>query len=626
MSTNSTGPQPGPRRPAATRTSTATRVLLVLTVLGLVAFAATIAVTVWLVSRFERNEIAEGSFLEVDLSGQIGDAPEVNGLVFDPDKVPETPTNIARAIRKAATDDRIKGVYVKLDGPAGGWAVYQEIRGALSDFRASKKPCVVYSEAYMTGDYYLASVCDKVVLAPSGITAVSGIETNITYYAGTLEKLGIQPEFEHVGDFKSAIEPFMRTEPSDGAKVAYEGLLDGLWETFIADVSKSRGLAPEQVSALIDVPPMSPKEALNAHLVDALAYPDALEDHLADIGDADWAKKMDTLPTKEELDKKRDEKDDDKRFTPVRKYIKDILKEDDGKDDKIAVIYAEGTIVSGDGGGGLFGGGGGTLADGPFAEWVEEARDDESVKAVVLRVNSPGGSGLASDNMLREVRLLQAAGKPVVVSMANYAASGGYFISCDADWIVAQPSTLTGSIGVFGGKMNLAGTYEKLGMTQYEFKKGENADLFSLTRPFSDDGRTVFRKFLQDFYDDFVNKVAGGRHKTYDEVHAIAQGRVWTGNQAKANGLVDEVGGLDVALKKAAELGKLSDYGVTSLPRQKGFYEVLMEDLEKNSNAKVQIDVPMVDAAVGDASKLIVLEKVLSDNGVAAYEPVDVTF
>jgi protease-4 len=622
MSSTNPGPQSRPARPSGARN--ATRVLLVLTVLGFIAFAATIAVTVWLVSRMDKAEVADNSFLAIPLSGTISDAPPMGGLMLDPDQVPVTPTTIARAIRKAATDDRIKGVYVTLNGPSAGWAGYQEIRSALADLRAAKKPCVVYSESYSTGDYYLASVCDKVVLAPSGVTTVSGISTNITYYAGTLEKLGVQPELEHVGDFKSAVEPFMRTEPSDGAKEAYNGLLDGLWERFVADVSASRGVPADQVRGLIDLPPMSPKEALQQHLVDALAYPDAIEAHLDEVSSADWATKLDVLPTADELKAKRD--DETEHFTSVRQYIKAIQAEDAKKDDKIAVIYAQGTIVSGGGDDSLFGGNSGNLADGPFAEWVQEARDDDSVKAVVLRVNSPGGSGLASDNMLREIRLLKAAGKPVVVSMANYAASGGYFISCDADWIVAQPSTLTGSIGVFGGKMNLSGTYEKLGMTQYEFKRGANADLFSLTQPFSEDGRRVYRKFLEDFYADFVTKVSTGRHKSFDEIHAIAQGRVWTGDQAKANGLVDEVGGLDVALKKAAELAKVTDYGVSALPRQKGLYEMILEDLEKNqSNAAVQVNVPLVDDALRDARGLVTLERVLSDNGVAAYNPVEVT-
>ncbi|MBT3222938.1 MAG: signal peptide peptidase SppA, partial [Proteobacteria bacterium] len=264
------------------------------------------------------------------------------------------------------------------------------------------------------------------------------------------------------------------------------------------------------------------------------------------------------------------------------------------------------------------------LADKPFARWMKEVRDDDAVKAVVLRIDSPGGSGMASDMMWHEVKLTQAAGKKVVVSMGDLAASGGYFIAAPSDWIVAQPSTLTGSIGVFGGKLNLAGTYEKIGLTQALFKRGEQADLLSGSHPFSEEGRATMQAFLDDFYRVFVGKVMEGRGMTYDEVHAVAQGRVWTGEQALERKLVDELGGLDVALAKAAEFCELDEYGIVRLPRPKTFVELLMEDLAEVKAQQVKIQ--QVELNLGlpidaDAlAELLLLQRILED-GPAAIVP-----
>jgi len=247
---------------------------------------------------------------------------------------------------------------------------------------------------------------------------------------------------------------------------------------------------------------------------------------------------------------------------------------------------------------------------------MRDAREADDVVAVVIRVNSPGGSGLASDMMWREVVRTREQGKPVVVSMADYAASGGYYIAAPADWIVAEPGTLTGSIGVFGGKMNLAGLYEKAGMTEHTWKRGAEADMFSSTSGFSEAGRATYRQFLEDFYEVFLDRVGSGRGMERDEVHAVAQGRVWTGAQALERGLVDELGGLDEAVRKAAELAQVDDYGTHVLPKRKDFLELLLEDLEGTTNARVQIELPGID--VESVDSVLVLEKVLAD-GVAAF-------
>jgi protease-4 len=598
--------------------STATKVLLAMTLVGGLGFVVLSAGAVYLAIQADKADVGDSAFLDVVLAGSIADAPTSGDLFVDPSAAPMIPTTIARGIRKAATDDRITGVYLELASPSIGFANIQELRDALLEFRKSGKPCVAYSESYEMGTYYLASACDKIVIAPSGVTLVGGIGTSITYYAGTFEWLGIQPQFEHVGNFKSAVEPYTRSGPSDGALEAYNSMFDALYGKMVADIASGRGKTEDDVKALIDNPPMSPEDALSRGLIDAVAYPDAVEAHLADIKAADYGAKLAETTTAPDDEKETH----DERFTKASEYLKEIAEEDAGKSEFVAVIHAEGPITGGDDSeGGLFANQ--TLTDGAFHKWMREAREDDEVKAIVLRVNSPGGSGLASDNMWRDIELTKAAGKPVVVSQSNYAASGGYYISCNADWVVSDPSTLTGSIGVFGGKMALKGSFEKLGMTEYSFKRGELSDLFSMSEPFSDAGREVFRSYLEDFYQTFLGRVAAGRHRTKEEIHEVAQGRVWTGDQALERGLVDQIGGLDVAVAKAAELGKTSDYGLRRWPRQKGFFDLLLEDLDENASApKLEVHleggIPGADEALAQA---MLLDKVLAGNGIAAYDP-----
>lgn len=597
-----------PRRSGAT--STTTRILLLITAFGAGIFLASIGLVVWLLTFEDSGDVQEGSFLRVRLSGPLMDAPVQGGLFLEPDDIPPTTTEIADAIRAAADDERITGMYMSFDNVAGGWGSLQELRGAIDDFTEAGKPCVAYSEMWSNGSYYLASGCDQVLLAPGGITMVNGLSATVTYYAGTFEKLGVEAHFEHVGDFKSAVEPYERTEPSEAAAEAMEYLLDGLYSQMVQDIASGRELPVEQVEQLIDHPPMSPNVALERGLVDGLAFPDAVLARAPSVADEGWLETIGEPLEDEELE------DIEDAYTTLGEYLKGVRAEHKSADQKIAVVHADGAIMSGDAEGGLFGSPG--LTDRAFRKWMKEARDDEEVSAVVIRVNSPGGSGLASDMMWNEVKRTQAAGKPVVVSMADYAASGGYYISAPADWIVAQPSTITGSIGVFGGKIDLGGLYEKVGMSEHTYKRGQEADLFSASKGFSDDGRAIYRQFLSDFYEVFLGRVSDGREMDRDAVHEVAQGRVWTGTQALERGLVDELGGLDVALAKAAELSGTDDYGLVRLPRQKDFFELLMEDLEKSDKPTVQLEIPGLETAViGD---LFMLDRILED-GAAALMP-----
>ncbi len=604
-----------PRSPKG-RTAATTRILIGITALGALVFAGSIAAVVYMVNFEDVGEVNEGSFLEVTLSGAIADAPMQGGFFLEPDSFPPIVTEISAAIRKAADDERIDGLYLKLDGASVGGGSMQEIRGAIDDFREAGKPCVAYAESYGNASYYLASGCNHVVLAPSGVNTVFGLAASISYYAGTFEKIGIEAEFKHVGDFKSAVEPFERTGPSEPAQAALDYMLDSMYEQLVQGIADGRGIDTAEVTALIDRPAMSPHDALERGMVDALAFPDVVRARVHLSAEEGW---IDTLS--EPLEDEEDDETLDERFTSLSEYVKGLRSEQSDFDDQIAIIYGEGNIVSGSGDGGLFGGGG-LIADRAFNKLIREARDNDDVKALVIRVNSPGGSGLASDMMWREIVKTRDSGKPVVVSMGDYAASGGYFIAAPADWIVAQPGTLTGSIGVFGGKFNMVGLYEKVGMTLVTTKRGAEADMFSSTSSFSEEGGAAYQRFLDDFYKEFVTKVSDGRDMDYDAVHQVAQGRVWTGAQALDRGLVDELGGLRDAISKAAELAEVADYGVMRLPEQKDFLELLLEDLaEASAPQVVKIDLGIPGVSVEELEEIFLLERVLSDGGVAAMIP-----
>ncbi len=602
---------PPPRR--RDRTSRTTRVLLAFTAVGAMVFLGSLGVVAWQISKGSGASVEEGSWVTLRLSGVLEEKAST-GFSLDPENVPPTVTEIAGAIRLAATDDRVTGVFLDVDMPSAGWASIGEIRDALVDLRAADKPCVAYGEMYDMRGYWLASACNRVALAPGGLAMVTGLSTSITYYAGTLEKIGADPDFEHVGDFKSAIEVFERTAPSEPAAEATNYLLDGLWEPIVAGIASGRGVSESQVAAWVDSPSLAPHAARSSGLVDVLGYRDAVRQTLDEATGEGWQAAVDAVNAAPD----EDDEDAGPEMVSMSDWM-DVAREREAEgNQKIAVVVASGQIVSGDGDEGFFGSGS-MLADRPFRKWMQQVREDDDVKAVVLRVNSPGGSGLASDMMWREIRLVQAAGKPVVVSMGDYAASGGYYIAAPADWIVAQPLTVTGSIGVFGGKIALGGMWEKLGMTETTFERGAEADMLKASTPFSDEGRLVFRAFLQDFYDRFLQVVGEGREMDHDTVQAIAQGRVWTGQQAFDRKLVDQLGGLDEATAKAAELAGLDgDFGITRLPRSRSLFEMLAEDFGQQTT-RVEIAIPGVDMA--PLEDLARLERILADGGVAALLP-----
>ena len=580
---------PAPSEPP--RQGRGVRLLLAVGVAGVLAFVAMgVGVAVLLGQDGSDEPSATRGFLEVDLTRGLADAPGDVGLAFDPSDFPPLLTEVAADIRRAAKDPNITGLYVEVGSGTLGWAGTQELHDAIVAFGESGKPCHAWAQELDNKGYYLASACDQVHVAPAGLVLVNGLAITNEYYAGTLEKVGVRANFEHVGDFKSAVEPFERTGPSDAASEATNALLDELWGQFVEGVSRARGVDAALVQARVDDPPMTPQAALDAGWIDGLKYRDEVREGLAGKDRVKLSEYGADRPTG--------------------------LK-------TIAVVHAEGQIVSGRSDVSMFGGS--FVGDDTFVKTIDNVREDEDIAAVVLRVNSPGGSGLASDNMWHALERLKAAGKPLVVSMGDYAASGGYYIACNADAIVAEPGTLTGSIGVFGGKMNVAGLYDKVGVTLHTWQRGQLANLLSGTSDFSELERAKFRAFLEGFYETFLDRVGKGRGMDRDAVHAVAQGRVWTGAQAKERGLVDELGGLDVAIARASQLAKIPQGAAVTLeryPARRTLFEKLAEDLQEGQVSATALPPELSVPAVREAwSTVDGLSRVIGSGGAVVMLP-----
>jgi protease IV len=569
----------------------ATRLLLWTTAIGLLILAATTVAVFMLTDAGPPSFDEEPEWLHVKMSGQMAESPGADGLLVDPLDMPPLTTELSAAIRHAATDDEISGLFIEIYPLAMGWAATQEIRDAIDVFVESGKPCRAWADALMNKEYYLASACTRLEAAPTGIILVNGLSITRSYYKETLEKVGVTPNFEHVGDFKSAVEPYERTGPSESAAEASGAMLDSLYGQLVQGMADGRDVEYAVAAGWVNDPPVSVETAVETGMLDGVLYRDQILDDL----DADTRK--------------------------LSSYLRDLRQTWASRGDRVAVIYVEGAIISGTSSSDLFGSQ--YVGDRTVRKQLEKVRDDESVKVVVLRVNSPGGSGQASDAIWREVERLRED-KPVVVSMGDYAASGGYYISMGADRIFAEPGTITGSIGVFGGKMNLSGAYEKVGVHLYTEQRGDYANLFSSTSDFADNERAKYKDFLQSFYDTFVNKAAEGRGTDYDVIHEVAQGRVWTGQQALERGLVDELGGLDAAIAHAAELGGLENSDrVLRIPERKGFIDAMLEELTNpedggSADARAVAAMEAIPADIRAAlSEVSILEKVVGPSGGA---------
>lgn len=469
---------------------------------------------------------------------------------------------ILKNIAKAKDDDKIKGIYLDLTSINTGMASIEEIRNALKDFKKSGKWIVSYSEVYTQSTYYLASLSDKIYLNPAGLVEMRGLSTQLMFFKNALEKLEVEMQIIRHGKFKSAVEPYMLEKMSDSNREQMELILNTAWGSMLKDLSESRKISIEELNAIADdIKIQTAKDALAHKFVDKLVFKDEFLDELKKRVSA--------------------ESYDDINYISLSKYNNSTPeKEEKNSKNEIAVIYASGDIISGKSNDG-------SMGSETISEAIREARLDENVKAIVLRVNSPGGSALASDVMWREVVLAKKV-KPVVVSMGDVAASGGYYIACAANKIVANEKTITGSIGVFGVIPNAQGMFNnKLGITFDFAKTNKHADIMTMFRPLTAEEKDIIQIGVENIYDDFITKVGEGRGMTKEQVDSIGQGRVWTGLDAKKIGLVDEIGGIDEAIAIAKDLAKLDDYNLVDYPKLKDPFEQFMLSLTEGAETKI---------------------------------------
>jgi protease IV len=521
--------------------------------------------------------VTPGSYLVVDLTTRIQDTPDqregldelLQALVRQGGKRIQL-RQLTRAIEAASADDAIAGLFLhgELDAGGAGYAQLREVRAAIDAFRQTGKPVKAYFNYATTGTYYLASAANHVTIDPYGAILMPGLASQPMFFAKAFERFGVGVQVTRVGKYKSAVEPYTRTEMSDENRAQIQKLLNDIWSDLVASIEQSRSLAKNGMQSAIDAEAiLRAPAALEAKLVDRVAYWDVvLEELKADTGRAG------SKETFKQIDVKRYAKlvsgdgltarrRGDTKVSPTR--------------DRIGIVYAEGVIMDGDGQDD------GTVYGDKVARDLRRLRMDDNVKAVVLRVNSPGGSASASEVILREVRLTREK-KPVIVSMGHLAASGGYWISSYADRIFAESTTITGSIGVFGILFNVQDlANEKLGVTFDTVKTGRFADLGSIVRPKTDEELALIQKMVDWIYDEFTHKVSEARKLDLVTVQEIAQGRVWSGSEALKLGLVDEIGGLSAAVRFAAEQANLGErFRVVEVPRKKQFAEALNEALE----------------------------------------------
>ena len=535
-------------------------------------------------------KVADGSVLVIDLGQAFSDRPaETKAGSFLDDALAAGRGGAISlraatiALKAAADDDRISGILLRgtisADGYASGFAALRELRSAIASFRRSKKPVHAYLVNPDTRDYYLASAASVVTIDPFGSLAMPGLASEQVFFTGMFEKYGIGMQVSRVGRFKAAVEPFTRTDMSPENRLQTESYLGDLWSEVKRGVAQSRGVDTTALQTIVDAQGIIlPADAKAAKLVDRVAYFDDVLDDLQKLASAAGAANGDKPSAKDSTRAAEMNALLDRPALPqitLAAYAPIAVAKDRSfsASQTIAVVYAEGDIVDGEGGDGMIGGT-------ALSRELRRVRNDGKVKAVVLRVNSPGGSAIASEQIQRELSLI-AKKKPIVVSMGTVAASGGYWISTAATRVFAQPNTITGSIGVFSLVPNIKVLANRNGVTFDTVKTGRYADLFSIARPRTEAELAVLQRGTDAVYEAFITRVSTARKLTPDSVRAIAEGRVWSGEDAMRIGLVDSIGGLDAALKSAATLAKITgDYDVREYPRVKSATEKLTELLD----------------------------------------------
>jgi protease IV len=538
------------------------------TMLALVALfflgAGAIGSLVSKVSDDKKETLEPNTVLELDFKAPIPE--KTNNMPIDPFDKEQNDilglTDMVTAIKTAKEDADIKGIYFNATSLAAGKATSSVLREALLDFKKSGKFIYAYADYYTQNAYYIASTADSILLNPVGMVEFKGFSSTIAYYKGMLDKLDVKMKIFYAGKFKSATEPFRMDKMSDENRLQVRQYLTGLYDIFIKDISKSRNIPESALRSMADnTEGRDADRALAAHLIDRIAYEDEV---------------FDAMKIKIGLDKK-----DKLHKIGLEKYYAAKGKNlDFSAKDKIAVLYMEGEISDGENGDP------GQIISGKMVKDIRKIREDDNIKALVLRINSPGGSVLASENILREVNLFKASGRPVVVSMGDVAASGGYYVACSADSIFAEPNTITGSIGVFGMFPMLNNTMKnKLGITYDTVRTARMSAGGSPFIEFSAEEDAVVQSGVDRIYRDFLKKVANGRKKTPEQIDEIAQGRVWTGIKAKDIGLVDDLGGINRAIESAAKLAGLEKYRTTEYPRTKKGWEQFIERFTKDGEA-----------------------------------------
>jgi protease-4 len=554
----------------------------------------------------QKVAVKPNSVLELDFKTIIPE--KTNNVPLDPFDFEQKNvlglSDIVTAIRAAKDDPDIKGIYINATYVIAGKATSSVLRDALQDFKTSGKFIVSYANYYTQNAYYMASVSDSILLNPVGAVDFRGLSSMIAFYKGMLDKLDVQMKIFYAGKFKSATEPYRLDKMSDENRLQIREYLTALNDIFMRDISASRNIPEAELRQIADrFDGRSAEGSLKNRLIDRLAYEDEA---------------FDLIKSKIGLDKK-----DKLSRVSVEDYFDAKGKKTDfSAKDKIAVVYAEGTIRDGSHGEP------GDIYDEKYVKILRKIRQDNTVKAIVLRVNSPGGSVLASENIFREVELCKQAGKPVVVSMGDLAASGGYYIACHADSIFAEENTITGSIGVFGMVPMLHKTFkENLGITYDTVRTGRHSAFGSPFIEFSPEEDAMIQERIEAVYEDFLQKVATGRDMTRDQVHEIAQGRVWPGKKAKEIGLVDDIGGLDRALASAAKLAGVEKYRTSEYPRTKTGIEQLLEQLTKKDEKDDAIKSWVIRSELGDMYPIYkTLRDAQRSKGIQARLPYELIF
>lgn len=572
---------------------------LIVSILSMFFFAAMIAS----VGSTSTVTVKDNSILKLDLQKPIQEQAEDNPFEMFGDEFSQYYQStiglddILTCLKSAAKDPKIKGIYINTGSVNASPATLKEVHDALVEFKESGKFIYAYADSYTQGAYYLSSVADQITMSSTGVISFKGMAMQVMFYKGLLDKLDVDMQVIRHGKFKSAVEPYLTDKMSEANREQMTLLANTLWNTMLEDISESRNIDKEQLNTLADGLFIgSAVKAVENKLVDKTCYK------------SDVAQDLKQLVGVTE--------DKDLHLATLSEYRKSIKAEINTAKDEIAVIYAVGQITGGQSGDD-------SMGSESMVKLIKEAYSSENVKAIVLRVNSPGGDGTASDIIWHEIEQAKKAGKIVVTSMGDYAASGGYYISCNSDYIIAQPNTLTGSIGVFGLIPSFQRALKnKLGVTVDAVTTNKHSDAAGVIRPLNAEEIAVYQEFIDDFYGVFTQRVADGRGMEQSAVDEIGQGRVWAGADALKIGLVDALGNIDDAVAKAAELAKLDNYKLSYFPKKKDFWTKLMEKSSEDNNIQA-----VIKHELGDQYYIYQgLKQLKRAEGVQALMPLQIQF